>query len=48
MGDKRRSKRILTWSPEGSESRERPEKKLEREVKRMVKQKRLTPEDVVN
>ena len=48
MGDKRWPKRILTWSPEGRKRRERPEKKWEKEVERVMKQKNLTPKDAVN
>jgi hypothetical protein len=48
MGDKDGLKRILNRSPEGRKRRGRPEMKWEREVKRVMKQKNVTPEGTVN
>jgi hypothetical protein len=47
MEDNRWPKPIITWSSEGRR-RGRPAMKCEREVKRMMKQKNLTPEDALN
>jgi hypothetical protein len=48
MGDNRWPKRVLIWSPEGTKRRRRRRKmKWEREVKRVMKQKNLTPKDGV-
>jgi hypothetical protein len=44
MEDIRWPRRLMIWLPEGR----RPKMKWEREVERVVKQKNLTPEDVVN
>jgi hypothetical protein len=48
MEDNKLPKPIITWSPEGRRRRGRPAMKCEREVKRMMKQKNLTPEDALN
>jgi len=48
MEDKRRPKRIKTWSPEGRRRRGRPEVKWEKEVERLMKQRNLTSEDAIN
>ena len=41
-------KRILTFSPEGTKRGGRSEMELEREARRVMKQKNLTPGDTVN
>jgi hypothetical protein len=48
MGDNRWPRRILTWLPEERKRRGRQEMKWEREVKRVMKQKNLTPENAVH
>jgi hypothetical protein len=47
-GDIRWPIRIKTWPPEGRRRRGRPEVKWEKEVKRVVKQRNLTPDDAEN
>ena len=48
IGDNRWPKRIMHLSPEGRKRRGRPETKWEKEVKRVMKQKNLTPEEAIN
>jgi hypothetical protein len=45
--NKRWSKRIKTWSPEGRRRRGRPEVKWEKEVERVMKQRNLTSKDAI-
>jgi hypothetical protein len=48
MGDNRRPKLILTWSPEERKRGERLEMKWGKEVERVMKQKNLKSVDEVN
>jgi hypothetical protein len=48
MGDNRRPNRILSCSQEERKKGGRAEMGWEREAKRKMKQKNLTPEDAVN
>jgi hypothetical protein len=48
IGDYRYSKRQFSWSREQGEKRGRLEMNWERHVKRLMKQKNLTPDDAEN
>jgi len=48
ISDNRRRKKILTWSPVKKKRRKRPENRWEMEARRVMKQKNLRPEEVVN
>jgi hypothetical protein len=48
MEDNRWPKRITTWSPEGRRGPERTAVKWEEEVERVMKQRNVTSDDVIN
>jgi hypothetical protein len=41
-------KRIMTWSPEGRRRRRQPEVKWDKEVERVMKERKLISDDAVN